>query len=74
MPKYDYQITNGALKVESKADLRKRGKASPNIADALCLSEYFAKSAFKIWKKPNVRKDRFFGESYFENKYGWMVA
>jgi len=74
MPKYEYKIMNGALKVESKADMKKRGYDSPNIADALCLSEYFAKSAYRVWKKPKVRKERFFGEAEYENKYGWMVA
>ena len=29
------------MKVESKKDMRLRNVASPNIADALCISEYF---------------------------------
>jgi hypothetical protein len=32
--------SNGKLQVESKDDLKKRGVASPNLADALCLTFY----------------------------------
>ena len=35
-PQRDY--LNGKVKVESKADMRKRGVASPNLADALIMA------------------------------------
>jgi hypothetical protein len=31
---------NGKIRIESKKELRKRGVASPNKADALCLREF----------------------------------
>lgn len=36
-PKYTHEST-GKLKVESKSDMKKRGVASPNLADAFCLT------------------------------------
>jgi phage terminase large subunit len=48
----------GKIKVESKKDLKKRGLASPNRADALCLSYYYdthdvrrAALARKSWRR-----------------------
>jgi hypothetical protein len=40
---------NMAITVESKRDMKTRGVASPNIADALGLTEYFHTTAYKIW-------------------------
>ncbi len=37
-----YSEPNGKIKVESKKDMKKRGLESPNKADALCLTEYYA--------------------------------
>ena len=36
-PTYSF-LSNGRLKVEAKADMKKRGLRSPDIADALCLT------------------------------------
>jgi hypothetical protein len=36
-PTYTF-LSNGKIKVESKADMKRRGLRSPDIADALCLS------------------------------------
>ena len=33
---------DGKIQIESKKDMKKRGVESPNRADALCLTEYFA--------------------------------
>ena len=42
--KYNFgKTTKETIKIESKRDLRDRGLASPNKADALCLSEYAAR-------------------------------
>lgn len=49
---------NGAIQIESKQDLKARGFQSPNIADALCISEYFHSTAFAYWgKKSNKTID-----------------
>ena len=36
-PTYSF-LSNGKLKVEAKADMKRRGLKSPDIADALCLT------------------------------------
>jgi len=40
---------NGAIQIESKLDMKARGVKSPNIADALCISEYFNNIAYRLW-------------------------
>lgn len=42
---------HGGYVVESKKDMKSRGVASPNIADALCLTEYFSNSATRVFAK-----------------------
>lgn len=54
---YDFTPT-GAIKVESKKDMKKRGIASPNIADALCLTEAFYRTAHKRFGMKAKKKDR----------------
>ena len=54
VPTYDYEAT-GKIKVESKPEIRKRNKNSPDLADALCLT--FASNAKQhvgkwAWSKP----------------------
>jgi hypothetical protein len=59
MPLYDFD-EKGAIVVESKRDMKKRGVASPNIADALCLTEYFESIATQLWgsqKAKNATRD-----------------
>lgn len=47
-----YKINkHGGIQVESKPDMKARGVASPNIADALCLTEYFHNSATRVFAK-----------------------
>jgi hypothetical protein len=45
--------SNGKIKVEGKAELKKRGVASPNLADSLCLTLY---KGGKVYKRIKVRK------------------
>ena len=45
-----YKFKNGAVQLESKDDMKKRGFASPNIADALAITEYFYGAAHTMWK------------------------
>lgn len=40
---------HGGIKVESKKELKGRGIPSPNIADALCLSEYFSNISTRVF-------------------------
>jgi hypothetical protein len=45
---------HGGFVVESKKDLKARGIPSPNIADALCLTEYFSNSATRVFTEPGI--------------------
>jgi len=50
---------NGKLKIESKADLRKRGIDSPNRADALALTEYYGfEQLRRLHRKGGYRRRR----------------
>lgn len=73
--KYSFN-KHGGFKVESKHDLKARGIASPNIADALCLTEYFSGVATKVFpKKKNKRTGIAFNPSNpVSQKYRWMYA
>ncbi len=53
--RYEFDA-NGAYQVESKKDMKLRGAGSPNIADALGLTEYFESFAYKLWKTPEKKK------------------
>lgn len=44
---YDLKDSTGKIKIESKRDIRKRGLASPNKADALALTYFFGDSTYK---------------------------
>lgn len=60
--------TNGKIKVESKEDMRKRGLASPNKADALMMTMVFSDSAFRP-----VGIDKYAEPDPFEVRgTGWM--
>ena len=48
--------TNGAYVIESKRLAKARGIKSPNIADALSISEYFHNSAYRIFR--GAKKER----------------
>jgi hypothetical protein len=74
---------HGGYVVESKRDMKTRGLKSPNIADALCLTEYFSNMATRVWGKSQTTKDRasqkrwaLFKKKYGVNtgKYGWMAS
>jgi hypothetical protein len=45
---------HGGYVVESKKDMKTRGVASPNIADALCLTEYFHNSSTRVFSKEKI--------------------
>jgi phage terminase large subunit len=58
---------SGKIKIESKADMRKRGLASPNKADSLMLTEYYPDTAFR-----NQPVDRYSVVRQDTPKRGWM--
>ncbi|MFA5151744.1 MAG: hypothetical protein WC554_04200 [Clostridia bacterium] len=45
---------HGGYVIESKKDLKARGIKSPNIADALCISEYFYNSTTRVYTQPTA--------------------
>jgi len=48
-----YSEPDGKIKVESKKDLKRRGVASPNKADALCLTEYYSTETMRRLSSPS---------------------
>ena len=80
-PFYSYNADGGFV-VESKKDMKARGVASPNIADALCLTEYFNSIAHKIWpnpKKVEAKRRALFDKSRMfprtsANRNSWMAT
>lgn len=69
-PRYFYD-NNGAVQIESKRDMKLRGVSSPNIADALCLSEHFESMAPQAFKRPTAKKK---DSSLLNSRYGWMAV
>jgi len=49
--------SNGAIHLESKKDMKERGIASPNIADALCISEYINPMTMASWTSSTRAKE-----------------
>ena len=47
---------NGAIHLESKLMMKRRGVKSPNIADAVCISEYVQSFAFQLYKADERKK------------------
>lgn len=66
--------SNGKIKVESKKEMRARGVASPNKADALVLTKYFRDRTYRRLK---IQKDIYDFEDYTEkqsNNQSWLTA
>jgi len=68
---YDFN-TYGGIVVDSKKLLKSKGKESPNVADALCLSEYFQNVATQVFPKNKNRRVN--PAARQPNPYAWMVA
>jgi hypothetical protein len=51
--RYGFNAHGGFL-IESKKDLKARGIVSPNIADALCITEYFSNESTRVFSKEKV--------------------
>jgi len=74
LPSYEFNGEGGFI-VSSKKKLKLEGFPSPNLADALCLSEYFSEVATKVWGKKKVFKKRFHAMGYKSNQpeaRNWM--
>jgi len=65
--------SHGGVIVESKKDMKARGIDSPNIADALCITEYFANKSTRVFSKEKVE---YYEASRYRNAYisesSWM--
>jgi hypothetical protein len=72
---YDFD-NNGAFVVESKRQAKMRGVASPNIADALALTEFFSSTAHLIFRKRQQKENKKRSLSTHEstaNRHSWMA-
>jgi len=77
---YEFAL-NGSFKIESKKDMKSRGLASPNIADALGISEYFYNVATRVWpRKQSARKSKRNKKIYpgdhksSQSNHSWMAV
>ena len=77
---YEYNV-HGGVKVETKQHMKiNRGIASPNIADALCLSEYFSNISTKVFARKVDRqrvdrwRERYSNYNMPPSKQAWMTV
>jgi len=59
-----YTLKNGRYKVESKDEIRSRGRRSPDLADAFCLT--FAVPHEEQGRQANIK-------AHFDIDYGWVT-
>lgn len=71
-PRYKFNPYGGIV-VESKKEMKARGIMSPNIADALCLTEYFHNPSTRVYTKPKQESEprRRYIDS-FSSSQSWM--
>jgi phage terminase large subunit len=62
---------HGGVIVESKKDLKARGIPSPNIADALCITEYFSNTATRVFTKEKEPPTRNYRNTSYSGQ-AWM--
>lgn len=70
--RYNFNAHGGYV-IESKKDLKIRGIASPNIADALCITEYFSNDSTRVFSKEKIDHygtDKF--RDTFVSETSWM--
>jgi len=70
---------HGGYKVESKKDAKKRGIPSPNIADGVCLTEYFNAYTTQVFRKPKAHasQDRWKnvpGHNSGNDRHSWQTV
>jgi len=83
-PKYKLREEDGTILVESKREMKARGHESPNIADALCLTEYFSSIAYSCFgtkqlekiAQARLKKQKFFKDlqKNTPRRGGWMCS
>jgi hypothetical protein len=66
-----YELMENKIKVESKKKMRLRGVASPNVAEALLMSEVFALNATTTWPK-DPPATRYKQERTYNDPLAWM--
>lgn len=70
-PRYAFN-KQGGYKIESKKEMKIRGLSSPNIADALCLTEYFHNTATRVFNKEK-KEDYFkYRDIMVNNSQTWL--
>jgi len=72
-----YSLDSGMWQIESKKDMKQRGIGSPNVADALCITEYFYEVAPRLWGgkgEKGKKKRRFYGEKNRIERGSWMAV
>ena len=70
--KYSFNQHGGIL-VESKKDMKTRGVSSPNIADALCLTEYFSNTATRVFRKKVEEPYKKNYRDIYNSPQAWMA-
>jgi len=66
---------HGGYVIESKKDLKSRGIMSPNIADALCITEYFSNDSTRVFTKEKTQyyaTDRYLNTGVGSENTAWM--
>lgn len=70
---------NGAIVIESKLQMRTRGVKSPNIADALGVSEALYSTSYRLWGSKRAKdrmkrkKEQFYPGGPTKNSQIWMA-
>jgi len=71
---YDFNA-HGGIVVDSKKFLKAKGIESPNIADALCLTEYFSNIATRVFKDKRSRRRKITNSySSSHTSQNWMAV
>ena len=72
---YDFNV-HGGITVDSKKFLKSKGVMSPNIADGLCLTEYFTNIATQVFKprKKKVKRIMPLASGVFSTSQNWMAV
>lgn len=68
-----YEIVESKIKVEGKKKMKARNVASPDVAEALLMTEYFGLNASRKW--PTAPREDYQSEDYsYNDPFAWMVV
>jgi len=78
-PRMGFHDKTGAIKIESKTQMKSRGIASPNVADALGVSEVMYSISHRVWgkkKNKHSHRHRYKHPHLYNtgNLHSWMVV